>query len=54
MKILFLEGPPEMFQLVWAAKKKQVSKADREVLQEMVEAHRFELLREREQKVNRS
>ena len=54
MRILFLQGPEEMFELVWTAKKKQMSKADREALHEMVEVHRFELLREWEQKVNRS
>jgi uncharacterized protein DUF4160 len=54
MKVRFQEGSAEMFELVWAAKKKQMSKADREALQEMVKTHRFELLREWEQKVNRS
>jgi len=42
-----------MFELVRAMKKKQMSKADRERLREMVEEHRFEILREWEQKVNR-
>jgi hypothetical protein len=51
---MFLEGPPDMFQPVWAARKKQVSKADRETLHRMVESHRLELLREWEQKVNPS
>ena len=54
MKVLFLQAPDEIFDLVWAAKKKQMSKADREMLQQMVGAHRFEILRECEQKVNRS
>jgi hypothetical protein len=45
---------PDMFQPVWAARKKQVSKADRETLHRMVESHRLELLREWEQKVNPS
>ena len=54
MRILFLQRPEDMFELVWTAKKKQMSKADREVLHEMVELHRFELLREWEQKVNPS
>ena len=53
-KVLFLEAAEDMFELVGAAKKKQMSKADREFLQEMVEAHRFEILREWEQKVNLS
>jgi hypothetical protein len=52
-KILFLEGRGGMFELVWAAtKKKQMSKNDREALCERVEAHRLELLREWEEKVN--
>lgn len=54
MKVLFLQGAGEMFELVWTAKKKRVSKADRQSLEEMVETHRLELLREWEQKVNPS
>jgi hypothetical protein len=54
VKIHFLQGPARMFELVWAAKKKQMSKVDRDLLQEMVEQHRFEILGEWEQKVNRS
>ena len=53
-KVNFLLGPDEMFELVRATKKLQMSKADRELLQEMVEEHRFELLREWEKKVRRS
>src|SRR5436305_5986570 len=53
MKVLFLQPSGQMFEVVWAGKKKQMSKADREVLLRMVEAHRFELLREWDQKVNR-
>ena len=54
LRVYFLQAPGEMFDLVWAAKKKQISKVDRELLREMVERHRFEILREWEQKVNRS
>jgi len=36
------------------AKKRRMSRTDKETLQEMVETHRFELLQEWEQKVNRS
>jgi hypothetical protein len=54
MKVLFLQDPADMFDLVWAAKKRRMSRTDKETLQEMVETHRFELLQEWEQKVNRS
>jgi hypothetical protein len=48
-KVHFLQPAREMFELVWSAKKKQMSKADKELLQEMVEAHRFAILREWEE-----
>ena len=54
VRVHFLQGPGEMFELVWAAKKAQMPKADRELLQHMVETHRIEIFREWEQKVNPS
>jgi hypothetical protein len=53
-KVKFLESVNEMLELVSSTKKAQMSKADRESLREMVEAHRIEILQEWEQKVNRS
>ncbi len=50
-KVLFLEAPENMLELVWAKKKKRISKADRELLENAIEAHRFDILREWEQKV---
>jgi Domain of unknown function (DUF4160) len=52
-KVNFLQAVDEMLVLVWSEKKMQMSKADRERLQELVEENRFEILREWEQKVNR-
>ena len=52
-RVNFLQPVGEMFELIRSTKKAQMSKADREHLAEMVEKHRFELLREWEQKVNR-
>jgi Domain of unknown function (DUF4160) len=51
-KIHFLLGPGEMLELVWSKKKAQISKGDRQVLEQMVEDHRLEILREWEEKVN--
>ena len=51
-RINFLRSPEAMFELVWAMKKRPMSKADRELLREMVEEHRLEILREWELKVN--
>lgn len=50
-KVLFLEAPETMLELVWAKKKKRISKADRELLENAIEVHRFDILREWEQKV---
>jgi hypothetical protein len=50
-RVRFLEGPENMFELVWANKRKRMSKADRELLQSSVETHRLEVLREWEEKV---
>jgi hypothetical protein len=52
-KVHFLQPPGEMLELVWTAKKKQMSKADRGMLESKVEKHRLDLLREWEQKANR-
>ena len=49
----FLNSPGEMLDLIWTKKKAQLSKADRKLLQEMVEKHRLEIFKEWEQKVNR-
>jgi hypothetical protein len=51
-KVEFLESVNKMFELVRSTKRAGISKADRELLQEMVEKHRFEILREWEQKVH--
>jgi hypothetical protein len=53
-RVKFLLGEGDMFELVRTTKKAQMSKADRELLRTKVEAHRFEILREWEQKVQRS
>jgi hypothetical protein len=42
----------EMFQQVWSTKKSRMSKADRELLEQLVEQYRFDILREWEEKVN--
>jgi hypothetical protein len=52
-RINFLQSRNEMFELIWATKKARMSRADRELLQDIVEEHRFEILGEWEQKVNR-
>lgn len=51
-KVNFMLPPGEMFELVWSKKKAQMSKGDRQLLAQMVEQHRFEILREWEEKVN--
>jgi len=51
-KVNFLLPTDEMFQLVGSTKKSQMSKGDRQLLEQMVEEHRFEILREWEEKVN--
>ncbi len=48
-KVSFLLPPSEMLELVWSKKKVQMSKGDRRLLEQMVEQHRFEILREWEQ-----
>jgi hypothetical protein len=53
VRVNFLQGPGEMFDLIWAKKKTSVSKADKERLHEMVEQHRLEILREWEEKVQK-
>ena len=50
-KVQFLEPSHGMFNLISAAKKTSMSKADRELLRKMVERHRIDILREWEQKV---
>jgi hypothetical protein len=50
-KVNFLESSSKMFELVWSTKKSQMSKTDRELLQEMVGKNQIEILREWEQKV---
>jgi hypothetical protein len=52
-RVNFPRAVGQMLDLVWAAKKTQMSKTDRKLLEQMVEEHRFEILREWEEKVNR-
>jgi hypothetical protein len=52
-KVNFLRVVSQMLELVWAEKKRQMSKADRKLLEQMVDQHRFEILQEWEEKVNR-
>jgi hypothetical protein len=52
-RINFLEGRNDMFQLIRSTKKARMSRADRNQLQEMIDEHRFEILWEWEEKVNR-
>ncbi|MHB8522408.1 MAG: DUF4160 domain-containing protein [Limisphaerales bacterium] len=54
VKVNFLRGHDEMIELIWATKKAHLSKADREIFWELVEKHRLELLKEWEEKVQRS
>ena len=51
LRVNFLESEGKMLELVWAAKKRQVSKADRDALQKSVREHRDRILKEWEQKV---
>jgi len=51
-RVSFLLAPGEMLELVWSRKRAQMSKADRQLLEQMVEQHRFEILREWQEKVN--
>jgi hypothetical protein len=53
-RVNFLQAVDEMLELIWTAKKAQMSRADRKLLAKMVDEHRFELLREWEEKVNRN
>jgi Domain of unknown function (DUF4160) len=53
-KVKFLEPVNNMFELVRSAKKAQMARTDRELLRALVERHRLQILREWEQKVNRS
>jgi hypothetical protein len=52
-RVNFLRAVDQMLELVWAAKKTQMSKPDRKLLEQMVDEHRLEILREWEEKVNR-
>jgi hypothetical protein len=55
LRIKFLEGREDMFEIKWRkSKKTSISAKDRKSLVEMVERHRLEILREWEQKVNQS
>jgi len=54
VKVYFLNGPREMLELVWTTKKAQMSRTDRNLLQAMVEKHRFEIFKEWEMKVQPS
>jgi Domain of unknown function (DUF4160) len=51
-KVNFMLPPDEMFELIRSTKKAQLSRGDRKLLEQMVEQHRFEILREWEAKVN--
>lgn len=51
-KVNFMLPPNGMFELVWSKKKAQMSKGDRQLLEQMLEQHRLEILREWEEKVN--
>lgn len=51
-RINFMLRLDEMFELVWSRKKSQISKGDRQLLEQMVEDHRLQILREWEEKVN--
>jgi hypothetical protein len=51
-KVNFLQAVDEMLELVWSKKKVRMSKGDRQLLQQMVEQHRFAILQEWEEKVS--
>jgi hypothetical protein len=53
VRVKFLEDGDAMFEIKWPKSKKSIVPAqDRKKLREMVKLHRFEILREWEQKVN--
>ena len=51
IKVRFLESDETMLEIVWAKKKKSISRADKNLLIEQVKKHRFEIFREWEEKV---
>jgi hypothetical protein len=53
-KVKFQESDDTMFELVWSAKKSKISKSDKELIVELVDNNRFEILKEWEVKVKRS
>jgi hypothetical protein len=51
-RVNFLRTAGGMFEVIWSRKKAQMSKSDRQLLEQMIEQHRFEILREWEEKMN--
>jgi Domain of unknown function (DUF4160) len=52
VRVNFLEDGGTMFELVWAAKRKQMSRNDRATLEGLVREHRPAILKEWETKVS--